>query len=101
MKSKAGERELTQDSRHSTLNQKDCTGDNPGILGSEPEEVRPQESRKEARSLKRLQSDLVNTSPREAKRIPKPVITVNSGGCTAEAVTEFQGFYRLARFIAI
>ena len=37
MKSKAGERELTQDSRHSTLNQKDCTGDNPGILCSEPE----------------------------------------------------------------
>lgn len=52
MKSKAGERELTQDSRHSTLNQKDCTGDNPGILDPEPEEVRPQESRKEARSLK-------------------------------------------------
>ena len=86
MKSKAGEHELTQDSRHSTLNQKDCTGDNPGILCSEPEEVRPQENHKEARSLKRLQSDLVNTSPREAKRVSKPVISVNSGGCTADAV---------------
>ena len=47
--------------------------------------MRPQENQKEARSLKRLQSDLVNTSPREAKRVSKPVISINSGGCTADA----------------
>ena len=67
MKSEAGERELTQDSRRSTLSQKDCTGDNPGIPRPEPEEERPKEGQKEARSLKRLQSDLVNTSPIQMK----------------------------------
>ena len=67
MKPKAGERELTQDSRRSTLNQKDCTGDNPGIPRPEPEEERPKEGQKEARSLKRLQSDLVSTSPIQMK----------------------------------
>ena len=67
MKSEAGERELTQDSRHSTLNQKDCTSDNPGIPRPGPEEERPKEGQKEARSLKRLQSDLVNTNPIKMK----------------------------------